>query len=182
MISLRTWWLPGLGVLAGVAGWAVTHLGEGRGWGIPSLGVSGMVALAGAILACLLLGLRIRADRKKPLAQRMNGPDAARVLVLAQAGGFSGALLGGWHAGAAIAVALRPVLATAALIGPVVLAVLGLLLALTGLLVESWCRVTGGDDEDDGDTIGPGHRAEGRGVRGRPPQTEGGYAHAGDGA
>jgi hypothetical protein len=76
---------------------------------------------------------------------------AARLLGLAQASALTGAITGGFYLGQALALlpdhdfAGRGALA----VQHAFAAVGGLLMAVAGLLVQSWCRIRDDEDEDD---------------------------------
>jgi hypothetical protein len=182
MITLRTWWLPGLALLAAVLGWAVATVSQGGGRHTPVLGVPALITLLVVALISLSFGLRIRKDRERKPAERMDPLAAARILVLAQAGAFAGALFGGWHAGVLVQVLTRPVSAGGVLRDAVLMVVAGAVMVGIGLLVESWCRITGdGDDSDPEGGLGQDGQSGVRGIR-RRPETEEGYARARHGA
>lgn len=177
MIALRSGWPVLVLAAAALLGWAAGIAAPSLGWAAPVVGRSGLVTVVAVSVLCLVLGWRVRRDRERPAAARMDPLAAARVLVLGQASGFAGAALAGWHAGVAVQVALRtgttaPTVRDAALqVGG------GLLLLAVGLVVERWCRIPPEEDAPEG---GPGQDgASGRGRRGRP-ETEGGYARVRD--
>ncbi|MDO5635231.1 MAG: DUF3180 domain-containing protein [Micrococcus sp.] len=181
MISLRTWWLPGLGVAAMAVGWIAAVFFQDSGWPTPSLGLSGVTTTTALSLVCLLFGLRIRRDRDRPVAARMDPVAAARVLVLAQAAGFAGALIGGWHAGVLVQVLSRSADGAPVLSSVLWMLAASLVLVAVGLLVETWCRIPPAEEGGE-----PGSRQNG-GRDGRPPHaeepgrepgTQGGYARA----
>lgn len=180
MITLRTWWLPGLALLAGLVGWTVAAVSQGGGRLTPVLGVPALITLLVVAAISLGFGLRIRKDRDRKPAERMDPLAAARILVLAQAGAFAGALFGGWHAGVLVQVLTRAVSATGVLVDAALMAVAGVVMVGIGLLVESWCRIRGDDSDPDGG-LGQDGQSGGRGVR-RGPETEEGYASARHGA
>ena len=180
MITLRTWWLPGLALLAGLLGWTVAAVSQGGGRLTPVLGVPALITLLVVALISLGFGLRIRKDRDRKPAERMDPLAAARILVLAQAGAFAGALFGGWHAGVLVQVLTRAVSATGVLVDAALMAVAGVVMVGIGLLVESWCRIRGDDSDPEGG-LGQDGQSGARGIR-RRPETEEGYASARHGA
>lgn len=177
MITLRTWWLPGLALLAGLVGWTVAAVSQGGGRLTPVLGVPALITLLVVALISLGFGLRIRKDRDRKPAERMDPLAAARILVLAQAGAFAGALFGGWHAGVLVQVLSRAVAAQGVLLDAALMVVAGGVMVGIGLLVEAWCRIRGDDSDPEG---GLGQDGQ-SGVR-RRPETEEGYASARNGA
>lgn len=179
MITLRTAWLPALALLAGVLGGTVTLLSQGGGGVTPVLGAPALVTLLTVTGVALGFGLRIRRDRDRVPAERMDPLAAARILVLAQAGAFAGALFGGWHAGVLVQVLTRAVAARGVLLDAVLMVAAGVLLVVVGLLVESWCRIDGDDSDPEG---GLGQDGQSGGRAARRPDTEEGYARARHGA
>ena len=124
------WWLTG-----GNAGLRI-------GWvaGVLLVGMAVVVVVAGSRM------WRMRRGRThvEPVV-------AARLLGLAQASALTGAITGGFYLGQALALLPdhdfggRGVLA----IQHGLAAVGGLLMAIAGLLVQSWCRIDDDDDEDE---------------------------------
>ena len=105
MTSLRSGWTAVVLIAAAVLGWLGALLAPSLGLPAPVVGVTGLVTVAAVSGLCLVLAWRVRRDRERPLAQRMDPIAAARTLVLGQAAGFTGAALAGWH-GAVAAQAL----------------------------------------------------------------------------
>ncbi len=124
------WWLTG-GHSAMRVGWIAGAL---------LVGMAVIVVVAGSRM------WRMRRGRThvEPLV-------AARLLGLAQASALTGAITGGFYLGQALALlpdhdfAGRGALA----VQHAFAAVGGLLMAVAGLLVQSWCRIRDDEDEDD---------------------------------
>lgn len=170
MISLLSWRTPLLAAAAAVLGWLVSLAAPALGLPAPVMDLTGLVTVAAVGALCLALGLRVRRDRERPLAGRMDPIAAARTLVLGQASGLTGAALAGWHLGAG---ASAPAVLDAGL-----LVVGGAALLAAGVVVERWCRIPPGEDGED---AGPGQDGRTTGGRsGRRPEAEGGYARARD--
>ena len=173
MIALRSGWTLLVVLAAAVLGWLAGLAAPSLGWPAPVVGRSGLITVAAVSVLCLALGWRVRRDREKPAAARMDPLAAARTLVLGQASGFAGAALGGWHAGVAVQVLLRAGVGAPTVREAALQAVGGLVLLVVGLIVERWCRIPPEADAPEG----------GRGQDGSPgrparPETEGGYARA----
>ncbi|MDY6054652.1 DUF3180 domain-containing protein [Micrococcus sp.] len=162
-------------LVAAAAGVAAALTAPALGAGTPVVGLSGLVTVAAVAVLSLALGWRVRQDRARPPARRMDPLAAARTLVLGQAAGFAGAALAGWHAGAAVPVALRAGLEAPTVREALVMAAGSLVLLAVGALVERWCRIP---PEEEGPP-GPGGQNGGVDAAGtrRRPEAEGGYAH-----
>ncbi|XNZ00157.1 DUF3180 domain-containing protein [Micrococcus luteus] len=180
MITLRTWWLPGLALLAGLLGWTVALVSQGGGRQTPVLGLPALITLLVVALISLGFGLRIRRDWDRLPAERMDPLAAARILVLAQSGAFAGALFGGWHAGVLVQVLARAVAAPGMLRDCVLLVGGGVVLVVVGILVERWCRIP--PEDEAGGTNGRQDGRGGGGVPRRRTDPEEGYARARHGA
>lgn len=147
----RTRWQTLLAVALGVAAatWIVLDAADGQGAlppQVPWLVVAVEFLIAGVVLS---MGWAVRQflRGKRP---DLNPIRAARTAVLAKASCYTGALLAGWYGGQTIVVlldlatpgnGLRAVAAGAATAGAVVLAV-------TGLVVEWFCRVPPPEQEE----------------------------------
>lgn len=154
--SLRPGWLVLVFVIAGAAGWLMAFIAAEKGWVTPVLGTTAVLTLAGAGVLLLVLGLRIRSDRAKPIAQRINPIAAVRTLVLAQATAYAGTLLAGWHAGVLTERIPITGVDNPAVVQGLIQGGVGLAVLVIGLVVEAWCRVPPDDEEDQGET--PGNR------------------------
>lgn len=177
MSTLRSPWTLVMALAAAALGWLAALAAPSLGMPAPVVGRTGLLTAAAVCVLCLVLGRRVRRDRERPLAERMDPIAAARTLVLGQAAGFTGAALAGWHAAAAAQVASRAGVDAPTAADAVLIAVGGLAMLGVGLLVEHWCRIP---PEDDG-AAGPGgssgaETTHGGGRRGRP-EIEGGYAY-----
>lgn len=145
-----------IAVAAMTAGWLLldTWTGTGRDpLPLPWTAVVGTVALALAVVA---IGLPVRrwvnGDRDRPLDPLF----AARAVVLAKAAAYGGAVLTGWYAAQALAVLPDVVGARRTrLLVAVAAAVAALAVTVAGFLVQRWCRVPPGDDEDEEDGVPP---------------------------
>lgn len=141
--------LAGTWLAVAGASWALLTFAESRSKYLPT--VPWVVDLVLVVLIGLvgISGWRVRAYLKgrRP---GLNPLVAARTLSLAQAAALGGVLLSGWYFAQFLVAAAdwgfesRRTTATAA----VVAAVLALALSAMGIIVERWCRLTGGSDED----------------------------------
>ncbi|CAM3996088.1 DUF3180 domain-containing protein [Micrococcus flavus] len=178
MITLLSWRTPLLAAAAAVLGWLCALASPALGLPAPVMDLAGLVTVAAVGVLCLVLGLRVRRDRERPLAGRMDPIAAARTLVLGQASGLTGAALAGWHVGAGLEVAGRAGLEAPAVLDAGLLVLGGAALLVVGVVVERWCRIPPGEDGED---AGPGQDGRTAGGRnGRRPEAEGGYARARD--
>jgi len=147
-----TRWRTLLLVAVGVAAvtWWVMRLVVGRGAAtppdVPWLVVAVELLIAGVVLS---MGWAVRQYQrgKRPTLDPVR---AARTAVLAKASCYTGALLTGWYGGQALSLLTdadvpgNPTRAAAAGV-----AVLGAVaLAVTGLVVEHWCRIPPPDAEE----------------------------------
>ncbi len=133
--------------LAALGSFGLLHLLEGHGATIlPPAMLSSLVVLAIA-LAVGIAGWNVRqfVRGKRPGLDPLL---AARTVVLATAACYTGALLSGWYAGHVLlvlrdlAIPGRRAVAVAAAVALLASAVL----AVTGLVVERWCRLPPPDD------------------------------------
>ncbi|MFD1053701.1 DUF3180 domain-containing protein [Terrabacter terrigena] len=142
-------------VLAAVAmtmlAWLVLRLLASGGSSVPEpgwVGAAAMLFLGGGLLVAGWQVRRVRDGSPNPAVTPLR---AARTLVLGQAGALTGAVLVGWYLGNVLA--LLPdadVESQRGRIWPFLLhALVALLLAVAGMLVQAWCRLRPRDDEDD---------------------------------
>lgn len=145
---------------ATVVSWLLVRLLDSRGLSVT--GVSWLVdaALLALTVLVLWLGLGVRAYLKgrRP---RLDGLRAARTLVLAKAATLTGSLLAGWYLGQVLA--LLPDLGIEArrsdALSAAVATACAVLLAVVGLVVERWCRLPPGDDDEETSAGEPGQPA-----------------------
>jgi hypothetical protein len=116
------------------------------GW----VGAAAMLFLAGGLLVA---GRQVRTVRDGLPNPAVTPLRAARTLVLGQAGALTGAVLVGWYAAnVLVLVPDADVESQRGRIWPFALhAVIALLLAVAGMVVQNWCRLRPRDDEDDTD-------------------------------
>ncbi|UBH24861.1 DUF3180 domain-containing protein [Micrococcus porci] len=178
MISLVSGRTALLAFAAAVLGWLAALTAPSLGLAAPVMHLAALVTVVAVGVLCLVLGWRVRRDRDRPLAQRMDPLAAARTLVLGQASGLTGAGLAGWHAGVGLEVASRAGIEAPAVLTAGLLALGGAALLTVGVVVERWCRIP---PEGDGAEPGAGQDGGGSGGHGaRRPEAEGGFARARD--
>lgn len=148
MTAIRLGWVLLVAIILTILGWLSAFLTAENGWPPPVLGYTAVITLAGVIVLELILGLRVLRDRERPVADRMNPVAAARTLVLAQAGTYAGAGIGGWHAG--ILLHRLPIsgLGSTVVTEAILQVVTALILVVVGLIVEQWCRIPPDDPEN----------------------------------
>ena len=161
MTSIRIGWVLLIVVITTMMGWLRGFYSAESGWPAPSLGYSSVITLAAVIVLELILGFRVLKDRERPVADRMNPMAAARTLVLAQAGTYAGAAIGGWHVGILIHRLPQAGFGSTVVTESIVQVVTTLILVVVGFVVEQWCRIP----PDDTDTPENHNR--------RPPSTSG---------
>jgi hypothetical protein len=148
-IRVQTLVLVGVGMTA-VAWLALRWLSSG-GSPVPEPGWIGAVAMLFLGGGLLLAGWQVRKVRDGLSHPAVTPLRAARTLVLGQAGALTGAVLVGWYA--ANALVLLPDADVESQRGRIWLfvlhAVVALLLAVAGMVVQTWCRVRPRDDEDE---------------------------------
>ena len=124
-------------------------------WGLARNGHSPLVpqysvaiALAAIAVVLIVFGLRIKRDVASP--KRVVDPfQAVRVLVAARAGALVGGVFGGFGAGLVLSLLGRSVPAPAATWLPMAaVGAAGLVLLVCAVIVERWCRVPPGDDDE----------------------------------
>lgn len=121
-----------------------------------SLGPIGAVVMAFLAFGLLVLGWQVRQTRDGKADRPVSALRAARTLVLGQAGALTGAALVGWYGiqAALLAPSLDVPSQASAFWRLVAHAVLAALLAVAGMVVQSFCRITPGGRDDDPDSLG----------------------------
>lgn len=150
MTSIRIGWAVLVIVVTTTAGWLGGFFAAEAGWPAPVLGYSAVITLAGVMVLELALGLRVLKDRERPVADRLNPVAAARTLVLAQAGTYAGAAIGGWHLGILIHRLPASGFGSTVVTEAIVLVVTALILVVVGFIVEQWCRIPPDDTDPNG--------------------------------
>ena len=141
MSSLRAGWIFLVMAVAAMLGWLGAFFAAESGWPAPVLGYTAVITLAAVIVLEVLLGIRVLKDRQRPVADRLNPVAAARTLVLAQAGTYAGAVIGGWHAGILAHRVPQAGFGSGTVTEATVQLVTALILVIVGFVVEQWCRI-----------------------------------------
>ncbi|HEY4556853.1 MAG TPA: DUF3180 domain-containing protein [Enteractinococcus sp.] len=162
MTAIRIGWVLLVAVVLTILGWLGAFFAAEAGWPAPALGYTAVITIAAVTVLELILGLRVLKDRERPVADRMNPVAAARTLVLAQAGTYAGAAIGGWHVGILIHRLPASGFGSTVVTESIVQVVTALILVIVGLIVEQWCRIP----PDDPDNNHGNHNR-------RPPSTSG---------
>lgn len=142
-------------VLAGLAmtvvAWLALRWVASGGTAVPEpgwVGAAAMLFLGGGLL---LAGWQVRKVRDGAPNPAVTPLRAARTLVLGQAGALTGSVLVGWYlANALVLLPDADVVSQRARLWPFALhAVVAVLLAASGMVVQNWCRLRPRDDEDE---------------------------------
>lgn len=142
-------------VLAAVAmtviAWLLLRWLASGGNTVPDPGWIGGVAMVFLGAALLVGGWQVRKVRDGHPNPAITPLRAARTLVLGQAGALTGSVLVGWYV--ANVLVLLPDSDVASQLSRIwafaIHAVIALLLAVAGMVVQSWCRLRPRDDEDE---------------------------------
>lgn len=136
-------------VIAALAGFLGGLIAERAAAGVPSLGWVSVVSLATVAIALLVAGIWVRRTQRRTARRAISGLAALRVLVLAQAGAYAGALLGGWHAGIVVQVAAGGGFGSPTSWNAVAVVAGALILVAVGFVVQSMCRLPPEDPESE---------------------------------
>lgn len=150
-----------LGALATAAGWLGLDLWNSRGGMAPPLPWTAALGTLGLGAAVVAAGLPVRRWVAGRRERALDPLVAARIVVLAKAAAYGGAVLVGWYA--AQGLILLPDLVGDRRTRFVVAAICTLTaiaLAVAGLIVQRWCRVPPSEDgpEDPADPSDPADR------------------------
>lgn len=151
--TLRPGLLALILVLTAALGWLASYVAAERGWVTPVLGLTSVITIAAVVVMLLVLGVRVRRDRSRPVAARMNPLVAAQTVVLAQAGAYAAAVIMGWHVG--VVVHRVPLTGWGSVGEAVTMIATGLALLVVGCVVEQWCRIADDGDGEGGSGTGP---------------------------
>src|SRR5699024_12401652 len=98
----------------------------------------------------LVLGIRVLRDRQRPVADRLHPVTATRTLIVAQAGTYAAAAIGGWHLGSLLHRVPQAGFGSKVVTEASVQVITALLLVVVGFLVEHCCRIPPGDSDANG--------------------------------
>jgi len=136
-------------VIAALAGFLGGLIAERAAAGVPALGWVSVVSLVTVAIALLVAGIWVRRTQRRTARRAISGLAALRVLVLAQAGAYAGALLGGWHAGIVVQVAVGGGFGSPTSWNAVAVVAGALILVAVGFVVQSMCRLPPEDPESE---------------------------------
>ena len=141
MSSIRVGWVVVVAVVAATVGWLGGFWAAESGWAPPVLGYSAVITLLAVMAIELVLGIRVLKDRQRPVADRLHPVTATRTLILAQAGTYAAAAIGGWHLGILLHRVPQAGFGSKVVTEATVQVITALLLVVVGFLVEHWCRI-----------------------------------------
>lgn len=150
MSSIRVGWVVLVGIVTAILGWLGAFFAAESGWPTPVLGYTAVITLVVVIIIELTLGIRILKDRHRPIADRMNPVAAARTWVLAQAGTYAGAAIGGWHVGLLLHRVPQVGFGSGVVTEAIAQVGAALVLVIVGFVVEQWCRIPPDDPDGNG--------------------------------
>ena len=150
MIRLRALWLVACAAGGAVLGWAGLRLFVMAGRQAPVLDYTALYSLGAVSAVVLYLGIRVKLSATgkshfDPIA-------AARTLVLAQASGYAGAVITGWHVPSIIALASASG-ASASFSRGIVLAVAGIVMVVIGYIVQHLCKLPPEEPDDSNESV-----------------------------
>ena len=147
MSQLRAVVLLVLAVVAGLLGDIVSVLSASHGWGVPAMHWVSLVTLMAVAAAALIGGIRVYRTRQRTARRALPALVAFRVLLLAQAGAYAGAALGGWHAGVLVDLVTSGGFGSAATWNATAQALGGVVLVAVGYVVQACCRIPPEDSD-----------------------------------
>ncbi|HIW45858.1 MAG TPA: DUF3180 domain-containing protein [Candidatus Yaniella excrementigallinarum] len=150
MSSIRVGWVVVVAVVAAIMGWLGGFWAAESGWATPVLGYSAVITLLAVMAIELVLGIRVLRDRQRPVADRLHPVTATRTLILAQAGTYAAAAIGGWHLGILLHRVPQAGFGSKVVTEASVQVITALLLVVVGFLVEHWCRIPPEDSDANG--------------------------------
>lgn len=134
-----------------ILAWAGLRWWLSSGSALLDPGWLGLVVMVALTLTLGIVGWPVKKVRDGSAEHHVSPLRAARALVMAQAGALTGSVLTGWYAGALLAllpdIDVDSVRARAWLL--VVHVVLAVGLSVAGMVVQSWCRLLPGDENDE---------------------------------
>ncbi|MEW1954539.1 DUF3180 domain-containing protein [Terrabacter sp. NPDC080008] len=141
-------------VAATVVAWLLLRWLASGGNLVPDPGWVGGVAMVFLGAALLVGGWQVRQVRDGHPNPTITPLRAARTLVLGQAGALTGSVLVGWYVANVLVLLPDADIESqrARIWAFAVHAVIALLLAAAGMVVQAWCRLRPRDDEDENDS------------------------------
>lgn len=140
------------GLVTLVAGWLAMRWFESSARTLPDPGWLGLVAILFLVATLLVAGRQVKTTRDGSAERPITPLRAARILVLGQAGALTGAVLVGWYLASVLT--LLPdadIESQRARIWPFAIhAVVALGLAISGMVVQRWCRIRPRDEDEEG--------------------------------
>jgi len=147
MTQLRAVVLVAVAVVAGLLGDIASVLAAARGWPAPVMHWASLVTLMALALVVLVGGIRVYRTRQRIARRAISRLVAFRVLVLAQAGAYAGAALGGWHVGALVDLMSSGGFGSAASWTAAAQGLGGLILVAVGYVVQALCKIPPEDSD-----------------------------------
>jgi len=149
MTPARIWTAILTAFVATAVAWVALDTWTGSGNNPPPLGwpaVAGTLALVAVLIGA---GLQVRQWIRGSGERRVDPLLAARIAVLAKAGAYCGAVLVGWYLGQALDIYPDLVgMRRDRFIVALVAAASAVALSAAGFVVQHWCRVPPGDDQN----------------------------------
>lgn len=164
MSTLKVSWLTIVIAVAAIGGWIAQRIASGAGVGAPVLHWTSLITMAAVSVLAFVLGFRVLRYRQGKATVPIDPILAARTLVLAQAGAYGGAVIGGWHLGILLDLMGAGSTGSASLVSCIVMMVGALVMVIVGFVVERFCKLPPEDMD------GPSTPRRGRGTKG---ETEG---------
>lgn len=150
MSTLKLSWISIVVAVAAVVGWVAQRFASGAGLGSPVLHWTSLITMGAVTLLALILGIRVLRYRQGKAKVPIDPILAARTLVLAQAGAYGGAVIGGWHLGILVDFLAAGSTGSPALGSCIVMMIGALVMVIVGYVVEHFCKLP--PDETDGPT------------------------------
>lgn len=148
MATLKITWLAIVVAVAALGGWIAQRFASGAGYGAPVLHWTSLITMGAVSLLALVLGIRVLRYRQGKSKNPIDPIMAARTLVLAQAGAYGGAVIGGWHLGILVDFLAVGSTGSPALVSCIVMMISALVMVIVGFVVEHFCKIP--PEETDG--------------------------------
>lgn len=137
-------------VAGAIIGYLLMLVMSSRGLMSPVLDYSALFSMGAVSLITLGLGIRVKRFTSGRSKNRVEPIAAARILVLAQAGAYAGAVICGWHL-SLMAVLLAASGPSPTAIRSIVLAAAGALMVIIGFIVQHLCKLPPEDTDENGE-------------------------------